>query len=183
MLVAALAAAGVCAPAMANDVGVFVRAEAGNSDFDLDTGFGSAEADDSSASLRGGYYFTPNFAVEAFYTRYGEDDLDGLDSKFDGAGVGIVAKKNFGADSDGFYISGRAGVVQQRVELSAPGEGSVSDKDVAAYVGVGVGYDFIPEFGIGLNYDYVDATIDFDGSDIDVKTQSLTLGAEYRFLF
>src|SRR3546814_9715328 len=56
--------------AMANraDYG-FVRIEAGNIDAELEFDGQSASDDDSSYSIRGGYYFSPNWAVEGFYSR------------------------------------------------------------------------------------------------------------------
>src|SRR3546814_5209348 len=61
--------------AMANraDSG-FVRIEAGNTDAELEFDGQSASDDDSSYSIRGGYYFSPNWAVEGFYSRYGESE-------------------------------------------------------------------------------------------------------------
>jgi hypothetical protein len=185
LLAAALAACGACAPAMAHQTGAYIRAEAGNSRFDIDAGeFGSTDTDDTSTNVRGGYWFTPNFAVEAFHSRYGEDNEDGASIEFDGTGVGFAAKKNFGQDGNGFYIGGRAGAVEMRTELGFSGFGSISDKDVVPYVGVGVGYDFGDSFGLGLNYDYVKSEADFgDGVEFEIQTQTLTLSAEYRFVF
>src|SRR3546814_20381896 len=59
--------------AMANraDYG-FVRIEAGNIDAELEFDGQSASDDDSSYSTRGGYYFSPNWAGEGFYSRHGE---------------------------------------------------------------------------------------------------------------
>jgi hypothetical protein len=44
-------------------------------------------------------------------------------------------------------------------------------------VGIGVGYDFDHHNGLSLNYDNNKA----DLFNADVKTQTLTLGHEYRF--
>src|SRR3546814_1792312 len=61
--------------AMANraDYG-FVQIEAGNIDAELEFDGQSASDDDSSYSIRGGYYFSPNWAVEGFYSRYGRSE-------------------------------------------------------------------------------------------------------------
>jgi opacity protein-like surface antigen len=185
LLAAALAACGVSAPAMAHDAAAYVRAEAGTSWFDLQLdGFGSSDDKDTSVNLRGGYWFTPNLAVEAFHSRYGEDSEDGARVKFSGTGIGLAAKKNFGQDGNGFYIGGRAGAVQMRAEVGVRGFGSISDKDVVPYVGVGAGYDFTDSFGVGLNYDYVQSEAEFaEDVEIDLETQTLTLDVEYRFVF
>lgn len=195
MLAVALAAAGACAPAMAVESGAFVRVEAGNSQFDMDTDFGvSGNVDDTSYNVRGGYYFSPNFAFEAFYSRYGEEtrqsDLQCIDPpcglsrvRFGGFGLGVVGKKNLRNDGDGFYLSGRAGVVQMKSEIYFSGSGTIDDNKASPYVGVGIGYDFLPELGVGLNYDYLRTKPELGGVGLDIKTQTLTLSLEYRFIF
>ena len=184
LLAFALAAAGACAPAMAIEPGAFVRVEAGNSQFDVDVGDASADdIDDTSYNLRGGYYFSPYFAVEGFYSRYGEDHPDGARVRFGGFGLGVVGKKNFRDDGDGFYISGRAGMVQVKSEVHFDGFGTIDDNKLSPYVGVGVGYDFLPELGVGLNYDYMRSKPELEGVDFDVRAQTLTLSLEYRFIF
>lgn len=184
MLALALAAAGACAPAMAIEPGAFVRVEAGNSQFDVDIEDElSADSDDTSYGVRGGYYFSPNFAFEGFYTRYGDDHQDGLRLRFGGFGLGLVGKKNFRDDGDGFYIAGRAGVVQVKSEVQIDDFGTIDDNKVSPYVGVGVGYDFMPELGVGLNYDYMRSEPELEDIDFEVKTQTLTLSLEYRFIF
>lgn len=160
----------------ANEPGFgFVRVEAGNSKFG-----GDADGDDNSFSVRGGYYFSPNWAVEGFYTQYGDDDSDGVDTKVNGFGVGVTAKKNFGNDDLGFYLGGRAGIVNAKVEVDTL-LGNDDDTDLRPYVGVGVGYDFTPNFGLGLNYDYTKVKPELFGADFDVKVTTWTLSAEYRF--
>ncbi len=152
----------------------FVRGEAGESDIEVD----GAEGEDNVFSARVGYFFAPNFAVEGFYTNYGEDAEDGVSAKLSGFGAGVVAKKNFGAsDHTGFFISGRAGVARITTEGRVAGLGSAEDDSVEGYAGIGAGYDFAQNLGLGLNYDVSNA----EAFDIDVEAKTLTLGLEYRF--
>ena len=152
----------------------FVRGEAGNSNIEVD----GADGSDNAFSARAGYFFTPNFAVEGFYTNYGEDSDAGVSAKLTGFGAGVVGKKNFGPnDHAGFFISGRAGLARMTVEGSVAGLGSVEDDSVKGYVGVGVGYDFTPNIGLGLNYDYNKA----EAFDVGIEAETLTLGIEFRF--
>lgn len=180
-ILATLLAASACAPALAYESGGFVRAEAGNSKFELDGDAGSAESDDTSFGVRGGYYFNPFFAVEGFYARYGEDDSDGTEVTLDGFGAGVVGKYNFGPNYDGFYISARAGMARINTDVAVDGVGSADAGDTTGYLGVGVGYDFSYNFGVGLNYDYAKPTYQLSDLDVDVKLTTATLDLEYRF--
>jgi hypothetical protein len=178
ILACALALAGMSNIALANQAGTgFVRAEVGNTDVEFDVdGFGSGSDSDTSYSLRGGYYFNPNFAVEAHYTNLYDQSEDGASIELSSFGVGVVGKKNLGVNTTGFFFSGRAGLETVKGEVD-DGFGSASDNSTNLYYGVGVGYDFNDTFGLSLNYDFRQA--DFDGIDADADT--LSLGGEVRF--
>ena len=162
--------------------GGFVRVEAGRSHGNIDvSGLGSESDNDSTYSVRGGYWFNPNFAVEGFYTdAFDKSYSDGIDTanlKATAIGLGVVGKKNFGADGNGFFIDGRAGVARGKLEASVTGLGSESDTSIDPYFGVGAGYDFSQSLGLGLSYDYLKSS----GQDVDVTVKTLTLGVEFRF--
>ena len=180
VLAGALALAGLSTSAMAS--GGFVRVEGGRSHNSVDVdGIGGASDNDTAYSVRGGYYFNDNIAVEGFYSRfldesYAIEDLGDADAKLSAIGLGVVGKKNFGADGTGFFISGRAGITRGRIEVSLDGE-SGSDTSTKPYVGVGAGYDFNRNFGLSVNYDHHKGS----GDGIDVTAKTWTLGLEYRF--
>jgi hypothetical protein len=98
---------------------------------------------------------------------YNEDDVD-----LTGFGAGIVGKKNFGAENEGFFIDGRIGVA--RLTADVVGDEATSTKP---YFGVGVGYDFSDKVGAGIRYTRY--TGDFEGADVDADT--LTAALEIRF--
>lgn len=180
-LAVGLALALLSAPALADGQG-FVRFEAGRSDLDFRVDDGNGSDEDTSFGVRGGYWFNPNVAVEGFYSRYYSQSYnDGFDTyslKLHGVGAGVVGKKNFGGDHQGFFITGRAGIA--RGVATVDFDGSVEEAeagDVKPYFGVGAGYDFSPTFGIGLNYDQVKS----GGDGIDVTAKTLALGVELRF--
>lgn len=170
----ALVLAGLSTSAFAVEAGQgYVRVEAGNSDIEIE----GASADETAFNVRGGYYFTPNFALEGFYANYGEDSGDGISAKLDGFGVGVVGKKNFGPDNTGFFINGRAGIARITTELSVAGVGSADDSSNKAYFGIGAGYDFNRNFGLSLNYDINKA----EAFDVSIDANTLTAGLEFRF--
>lgn len=177
ILACALALAGLSTSAMAAGDQGFVRVEAGNSNLDFHVdGAGSDNDDDNTWAVRGGYWFTPNFGAEVMYTALYDERFDGFSFEVSGYGAGAVAKKNFGANDSGFFVSGRAGVTHMEGKISTA-LGSGKDSSNRLYAGVGVGYDFNELFGLSLNYDYTEA--DWDGISADAN--AITLGAEMRF--
>lgn len=152
------------------------RLEIGHSDVEVEVDDLSADDTDTAYGLRVGHYFTPHFAVEGFYSILGDRSIEGVSYDMDAAGLGVVGKKNFGADNTGFFIAGRAGVQSVNTKLSAVGV-SLRDRSTKPYFGVGAGYDFDHHNGLSLNYDYNKG----DLFNADVTAQTLTLGYEYRF--
>lgn len=172
--VLALVLASAALPALANDGAGFIRAEAGRTDLAA----GGAEGDDTGYSLRGGYFFSQNFGVEGFYTRYGSDSDSTARVKADGFGAGVIGKTNFGAPAHtGFFVSGRAGVALNKLDVRVFDVGSASETNTNLYAGVGVGYDINRNFGLSLNYDYQKPKL----FDTRFKVETLNLGLEYRF--
>jgi hypothetical protein len=90
----------------------------------------------------------------------------------------VVAKQNFGADGNGFFIGGRAGIAYV-VEQVRDDFFDVEDDDTSTkpYYGVTLGYDFNRHFGLGLNYTRYQADFEFVEIDADVASVS----GEYRF--
>lgn len=177
----ALALAGMSSSAFAGNV--FIRGEAGQSDGTVRIdGYGSESDNDAAFSVRGGYWYTPNFAVEAFYTnafdKHYTVGANTLGLKATAIGAGIVGKKNFGPTAhEGAFIMGRVGLTRGQLDGSISGLGSDRASSTDPYVGVGVGYDFTPNFGMSLNYDYLKGS----GDGIKITAKPLTLGAELRF--
>jgi hypothetical protein len=168
ILSCALALAGLSTSAMAAGGQGFARVEVGNTDVDVDvSGLGSGSDSDTSYSLRGGYYFTDNFAVEGSYNNLYDQDGGELSS----FGVGVVGKKNFGANNSGFFIDGRLGFERVKGDLDG------SDTSNEAYYGVGAGYDFSEQLGLSLNYTFHKA--DLEGLSVDADTVSVA--GEFRF--
>lgn len=157
----------------------FLRVEAGRSDQSASiNGFGGSLSDNDNAySLRGGYFFNPNFAVEAFYSNLYDKSENNASLKGTAVGLGIVGKYNFAPDQNGFFIDGRTGFAWGKIDAQV---GSINDDSLSSvkpYAGLGGGYDFNDNMGVSLNWDYLKASDD----GISVTTRSLTAGFEYRF--
>jgi len=177
LLAAAIALAGVSAQASAS--GAFIRGEVGRADAEA-SGRGLALSEsDTSALFSGGYWFTPNFGVEGHVASLYTEDL-GHDTDFDlvSFGAGVVAKKNFGADGNGFFIGARAGIARMVAQLREDTFDVVDDEgSTKAYYGATLGYDFSRRWGLSVNYTRHQG--EFSGVDVDVD--NFTLGGEFRF--
>ncbi|RMH93870.1 porin family protein [Lysobacter pythonis] len=174
----------------------FVRGEIGRTTLSNRDGAGSLK--DNAFVLRGGYMFNQNFGLEGFYGRYygKTNKVAGFDndSNVDGYGIGAIGKVRFGdtAADTGWYGMGRAGIMRSSYE--AKSTGTVNGVDISysrttnsnqPYVGVGVGYDFTPNMGVSVNYDYFRGNVRIPSSPINDKlrynAKTLSAGFEYRF--
>jgi hypothetical protein len=176
-LAAALALATLSTDALAGQA--FVRAELGSSDTEVRVDGYRASESDTSAMVGGGYWFTPNIGVEGHVGSLYNKDL-GYDEELDlvSIGVGLVAKKNFGADNTGFFIGARAGIARMTAQVREDTFDVIDDESsTKPYYGVNAGYDFNRRWGLSVNYDRRQA--DFNGVDVDVDT--ISLGGEFRF--
>ena len=157
----------------------FLRAELGRSETEISTDLFSSSDEDTSAVFAGGYWFNANLAVEGHVGAFYNQELDN-DQELDvvAVGIGLVGKKNFGANNSGVFVSGRAGVSRITVQVREDEVDVVDDESsTKPFFGVGVGYDFNQNWGLSLNYDRRQA--DIEGVDIDVDTVSI--GGEWRF--
>lgn len=176
-LAAAVALATLSSNAFAGHA--FVRAELGSSDTEVRVDGYRASESDTSGVIGGGYWFTPNIGVEGHVGSLYNKDL-GWDEELDlvTIGVGLVAKKNFGADDTGFFIGARAGIARMTAQVREDTFDVVDDESsTKPYYGVNLGYDFNRRWGLSLNYDRRQA--DFNGVDVDVDT--IAVGGEFRF--
>ena len=175
VLALALGLAGMSVLPSAMADGLFINGNLGRTElkqgnFDKDTGWG----------INGGYRWGA-FGLEAGYNDFGSFERSGNTSnKIDLTGftLGVNGKYNF---ADAWYVSGRAGLYRWDADLrTTPPIGSSynsSEKGTDWYAGVGVGYDFSPNFGIGLAFDRFKA----DGKVTEYTTNRTSVTAEYRF--
>jgi hypothetical protein len=194
-LVCALLLAGLAAPARALDGQFLLRGETGQGDSDFDFTSATDDSDnDQVHAVRAGYYFHPNFAVEAFHGKLYDErvieipfGLFSLDAEVNATGIGVVGKKRFGEDR-GFFVQARGGFAHYKgrtTVTTSPCAGPflcpmvmrTDDSATKPYLGIGAGYDFNDRIGVGVNYDLYKA----DFGDIDVETRALTAAVEIRF--
>lgn len=157
----------------------FVRGELGNADLELSVpGIGSSSDDDTAVGFGGGYWFNANVGVEGSYALLYNREIDN-DNDLDVLtfAVGVVAKKNFGADGNGFFIGGRAGLARMVVQIRDDFDVEDDDASTKPYYGLNAGYDFNRHFGLSLNYTRYQG--DFD--DVEIDADLLSIGGEYRF--
>lgn len=144
--------------------------------------------DDSDTSFRigTGYRFYENFGAEIGYQDLGKvsDNVDvaGASASIETEGLyaGLSGKIPLYDGSTGFYLSARAGLywwdATGRVQV---GDTTVrlDDSDSDFYIGVGGGYDFNEQFGLGLAYD----RYQIGDNDADFTYGAWALTGEVRF--
>ncbi len=184
LAVSLLALAGASSvAAAADDDRWFVRGNLGTSKLDINDfgNFGSGTA----GGVSGGYWFNPNLGLEGRYMDYGKHDVGfvgGGSARIDGWGIGVVGKWNFGPNNTGFYVDARGGFLRTHTDVPAAlqgGGGSVhlTDDHSSGYLGVGAGWDFSRNLGIGVNYEYAGAR----AFGVHGQTSTVTGDVEFRF--
>lgn len=153
----------------------FVRAELGSSFLNS----GASENTELTYAARAGYFFNEHFGLEGSYSNLGEGESINIHVRHSSYGIGMVGKKSFGSDAHtGAFIDGRLGIARNAVKVSGEGLVAFKSEDNTPYVGIGVGYDFNRNFGVGLSILH-QRNVEASAAEIDYST--VTLGVEYRF--
>lgn len=129
--------------------GVFVNADLGRADPN-ERDLGSGNFWGINAGYRWQIGPDVKLGVEGGYTSFGDFDIRGYSGslKIDGWTVGANLHYNF---TPNWYLGARLGVL--RADLSGHVSGfSAEDSGTGEYGGLGVGYDFSRNAGLGLNY-------------------------------
>jgi OmpA-OmpF porin, OOP family len=164
----------VAGPAMADEDGRFY-AGAGVGQFNLNIqGFDNGSFDDSDTAMQifGGIRITPHFALEIFYSRYGEPEdtvvanNTDIKAQFDLTGYGpyLVGVLPFGK----FEVFAKLGYVFHSTDLRTTTNGVVEfatgDSEDAAYA-AGVGMVVLDGLNLRLTYEMLDISA-FDTPDV-----------------
>jgi len=184
-LVAGLAAAPAFAQFAADSFYAGIGAGRGNlnlSGQDL-TGLGNATVGDSATTytVRAGWRFHPNLAVEAGYYDLGEYDFQGGvagatvsgTAKAKSAGLSLVAIAPLGPQFD---VYARIGVEQSEIKVNAstnvtPGNADLADKQTGATYGVGGHWYFTKNIGLFAEWMKNDK----------IEVDSYLVGIDFRF--
>lgn len=175
LLAVALMAALAAPVAASAQSGFFVDGAIGQVSIDED----GLDDNDTSFRIGGGWSFNRYFGLEAGWTDLGKFEEEvaiggaTASAETDGFYAGVRGKFPFYEGENGFYVGGRAGFLR----WDASGRARVGTVTVRLdesgtdpYFGVGAGYDFSRNFGVGLNYD----RYDIDDSNLDVWNVSAT---------
>lgn len=164
------------------DTGLYLDGAVGQASVD-DQGI---DDNDTAFRVGAGWRFLENFGAEIGYQDLGEFSEEAAiggataSVETDGFYAGVAGRIPLRQSEAGFYLSARAGVyfwdASGRVR-----QGTLSvrldDSDNDFYVGIGGGYDFNEQFGLGLSYD----RYQFGDGDDDFAVGVLALNGEVRF--
>jgi OmpA-OmpF porin, OOP family len=190
-------AAGLSAPAMAQDRGFYLGAALGQSDADIDcTGTTSCDNKDNSWKILGGYQFNRNFALEFGYADLGAPSASTPPFFF--PGLGTVPAGNLKIETtvfelvavgtlpltNQFSIYGKLGLYRADTETSASFANGVSasesDSNNDLTFGVGARFDFTRNLGIRLEWQqYGGVTEPLTGEEFDIDV--ISAGVIFRF--
>lgn len=165
----------------------FLGGSIGQSDVDdeITTGLidsGTVDGKDSAWKIFGGYMFNRHFGIEAAYINAGEVSYSGTFSGFPVTG-GKVELTAFNVSvlgnlpiNEQFSVFGKVGLFSWEAEASDitggfPFSGSEDGTDIS--FGVGVGYNFTPNFGVRAEYELFQT----DNADASL----ISIGLVWRF--
>lgn len=178
----ALAAALALPTFAAADTGLYVDGAVGQASVD-DEGI---DDNDTAFRLGVGYRFLENFGAEIGYLDLGEVSeevaIGGATASVeaDGFYAGVSGRIPLYETNTGFFLSARAGLYfWDATGRLRQGTTTVrlDDSDNDFYVGVGAGYDFNEQFGLGLTYD----RYQLGDGDSDLNYGVISLAGEVRF--
>lgn len=144
-------------------VGQFMLDDDGTDNLDDATAFG----------VYGGYYFTPNYGMEAEFIASEDADISayGINGEYNVKALGIYGTARYDFPTNPLFVKGKLGAVVAETEVSVLGySDSSTDTDLA--VGIGAGFAVNPQVDILAEYVMING--DSDG-------QLLSIGANYNF--
>lgn len=188
---AALLAAASTA-AMADDGAFFINGNLGQSRYH-DSGFN--DKTDTAGAVRLGYDWNAgafSFGAEGGYVDLGKASglgyvpyyagpyggTYGISAKTSGWLLGGNFKYRFG---NNMYLSSRAGWFRSTFDTNVSGLGSQSYSGNGGYAGLGLGYDFNRNFGIGASYDRYHGRATIYGERVGENIDMFSAFAEFRF--
>lgn len=176
----------VAAPTFAADDGFYAGVTLGRSNTDNPyIGTTTTKDTDTVAGILGGYQYTKNWGVEAFYTGAGKLTSTG------GGSVGTSKADAWGLVgvgtlplSDAFSLYGKLGYASTKTSASSAPAGLAGATRKAATYGLGGVYNATPAIGIRFGWDrYAAATLggNVTGVKDNFNSNVYSLGAVFKF--
>lgn len=186
LLTATFLAASLVSGAAMAQVGPYVGASVGQSDYQGECG-GPCDQTDIGFKAFGGYMFTPYLGVEAHYVNLGKLTLDPMVVPGIGTVSGEIESSGFGASLiaqypiEQFSIFGKLGFTYLDTEVtgSIAGLGSASESESATNFsfGLGAAYNFNKQLSARLEWERFRAEFQGEKEDVDL----ISVGVVYRF--
>ncbi len=177
----------VAAPAFAADDGFYAGVTLGRSNTDNPIiGTTTTKDTDTVAGILGGYQYTKNWGVEAFYTGAGKLEIAcgaGCSGSGKADAWGIVGVGTLPL-SDAFSLYGKLGYASTKTSASSAPAGLAGATRKAATYGLGGVYNATPAIGIRFGWDrYAAATLggNVAGVKDNLDSDVYSLGAVFKF--
>lgn len=187
LLTASFIAAMLASGAALAQVGPYVGASMGLSDYKVDCEGLPCDTTDFGFKAFGGYMFTPNLGVEAHYVNLGKLTLDPTVVPGFGTVAGDLKGTGWGASLvgafpiDQFSVFGKIGFtyMDTKVSGSIAGFGSASESDSSTNLswGLGAAYNFDKQLSVRVEWERFRLEFDNEKEDADF----FSVGVVYRF--
>ena len=135
------------------------------------------DGNDTALKIFGGYRFNDNFAIEAFYTDFGEPDdwpLSIEASAFGASVVGIIPV------AQQFELFGKIGLAAWDADFIDP-FGTYSDDGSDLTYGIGGAFIINQQASIRVEWEFYDIEADIGAGAFDTETDMLSIGAQVNF--
>jgi OOP family OmpA-OmpF porin len=188
LLTASLLAASLASGAAFAQVGPYVGASLGGSQYsipDVDgidiCAFASCDKSDFGFKVFGGYMFTPYIGAELQYANYGKAaaSVPGASLEVKSSSIGGFLIAQYPIES--FRIFGKVGFayVDSKVSGTISGFGSDSESDTATNFAWGIGATYMVNKNVGVRFEYEQAKWEIQDTSDTVGMWSI--GVQYHF--
>jgi OOP family OmpA-OmpF porin len=180
LLSASILAASLASGAAFAQVGPYVGASVGQSNYSSDSCIGTCDKTDIGMKLFGGYMFTPNLGAELDYGWYGTAKISAFgvnaEAKADGFSGFLVGQYPI----DKFRLFGKLGFARLNTNITANAPGVRFDNNDASFEfawGLGGTYMIDKNFGIRGEYESRKYTVEGSSDDLGF----FSIGVQYHF--
>lgn len=187
LLTAGFVAATLFSGAALAQVGPYVGASIGQSNYKVDCEGLSCDKSDLGFKAFGGYMFTPNLGVEAHYVNLGKMTLDPTVVPGFGTLAGDIKGAGWGASLIGmwpieqFSLFGKLGFTYMDTKVSGTlsgfGSASMSESSTNFSWGLGAAYNFSKQLSVRAEWERFRLEFQNEKEDADL----FSIGVAYRF--
>jgi OOP family OmpA-OmpF porin len=187
IVIVSIVSAFAATPALADNTGHFyMAADLGSASYSNVTVGAGTYPNPGMIRIAGGYHFSPIFAAEVGYSRFGDSTITA------GTASGTVSASSAQAALVGslpltpqFDLIGKIGVASNKHKIDATSSGvtvvSMSSSQNDLLIGLGAQYNFNSQLSMRAQYESFGKFGDFGTTGVAMKASALSVGVAYNF--